>query len=236
MRQPASLALPASLRAHGDIHVRIAALTASIAQDPSNAALYLARGELHRAHRDWDRALSDYRRAARLDPGMAAADLCGGRALLSAGRAAQARTALERFLAKLPGHPEGHALLARAFVSLGNPLRAAEHGSLVIALREEPRPEDFVDRAQALAAAGPGHLSEALRGLDEGIALLGPLVSLQSTAIELELARGDKDAALARLETLASQGDRPSVWSARRSEILEQAGFACAPGAAQGNR
>ena len=54
--------------------------------------------------------------------------------------------------------------------------------------------------SHAFAAAGDAHLAEAIRGIDRGIAAIGPIVTLERVAIDLELRRGDTHAALARLE------------------------------------
>lgn len=48
----ASLAAPLSLLAHGDLHERIAALSLAIQASPTNASLFLQRGELHRLHQE----------------------------------------------------------------------------------------------------------------------------------------------------------------------------------------
>src|SRR5439155_22460749 len=77
-----------------------------------------------------------------------------------------------------------------------------------------------------LAAGGNSHLDEVVRGLDAGVDKLGPVVTLQLYAIELELQRGRYDAALARLDTIAAQSVRQETWLARRGEILERAGRA----------
>ncbi len=218
------LGAPPPAAAHGDIHEQIAALTKRIAQDPKNATLYLKRGELYRVHREWDLALADYRRARVFDPALAAVDLCRGRMLLEADRPEPARLALERFVKRQPAHAEARVTLARILVKLGRRLPAAENFTRAIALSPEPKPEYFLERGQALAAEGSEHLEEALAGLDQGIEKLGPLVTLQLLAIELELRSKRTDAALARLEKIAAQTERQETWLARRGEILEQAG------------
>jgi predicted negative regulator of RcsB-dependent stress response len=63
-----------------------------------------------------------------------------------------------------------------------------------------------------------------LRGLDEGIDKLGPLVTLQLYAIELELRRRQWAGALSRLDLIAAQSERKEQWLARRGEILTLAG------------
>lgn len=213
--------------AHGPIHEQIATLASRITADSQNAALYLKRGELHNHHREWDAALADYDRAARLDPTLAAVDLARGRTLLDAGRPGPAKLALDRFLAKHSDHAEALGTRARALVKLGQRLAAAADYTRAIAAWEglnRPHPEYYLERARALAAEGGDHVKEALRGLDEGIQRLGPLVTLQLYAIDLELAANRYDAALARLQTLAAQSPRKEPWLARRGEILEQAG------------
>jgi tetratricopeptide (TPR) repeat protein len=218
------LLLPAPAAAHGDLHEQIAAMTRRIEQAPARADLYVRRGQLHRAHGEWDAALADYDQAARLDPELAVVDFLRGVALLDAGRPAAARAALDRFLARRPDHAEAHATRARAQVGLGHRLAASQDFSLAIALVPQPRPEYYIERAQALAAAGDAHLDDALRGLDDGIDKLGPLVTLQLYAVDLELARERPAAALARLDRMLQRVGINPTWLVRRAEILERAG------------
>ena len=75
-----------------------------------------------------------------------------------------------------------------------------------------------------LAAEGSAYFSSALRGLDEGIQKLGPLVTLQLFAIDVELKQKNIDGALARLDKVAEKSPRKETWLARRGEILQQAG------------
>ena len=51
------------------------------------------------------------------------------------------------------------------------------------------------------AASGDEHLPEALEGLDQGLERLGPLVTLLSLCVDIEVALGRIDAALVRLAT-----------------------------------
>lgn len=215
--------------AHGPIQEQIATLTNQIEEDPQNAALYLKRGELHSHHREWDAAMADYERAAQLDPGLDGVDLARGKTLLQAAQFSQAKSALDRFLANHPDHPEALTTRARVLVKLGQNTAAVEDYTRAITQWERlgrPNPEFYFERARTLATEGGAPLDEALRGLDEGIKRLGPLVTLQLEAISLELAHKRYDAALARLETIAAQSLRKERWVARRGEILEQAGRA----------
>ena len=210
--------------AHGPLHEQIAELNARIDHDPRDAGLYLRRGELYGLHGDCDAALADFDRVARLAPALAAVDLARGKALFRAGRLAPAQDALDRFLAREPDHPDGNVTRARVLVKLGDYQAAVRDYGRAIAMWERPEPEHYVEWAQAFAALGD--LERAVRALDDGIAKLGPIVSLQIPAIDLELAVGRVEAALARVDAIASRAPRPEPWLARRGEILERAGRA----------
>ena len=213
--------------AHPAIEVQVAALTKQIELDPGNATLYLRRGELHRVHRDWDTAMADYERAHSLDPELDIVHLSRGRMLLEAGWPKAAKVALDRFVSRRPDHVTARVTRARVLAKLGRYRAAAADFTRAIALIQSPHkpiPEYYLERARALAAAGPAHLDQALRGLDEGVERLGPLVTLQLYAIELELKAKRYDAALARLDRIAAGAARKERWLARRGEILAHAG------------
>jgi tetratricopeptide (TPR) repeat protein len=219
-----ALALPDRLRAHGDLHLQITQVTEQLARDPRNAELYLRRGELHRSHQDWDDAQADYDRAISIDPGLTIVDFTRGRMFLEAGWLNSAKVSLDRFLRQHTNHVEALVTRARTLVKLNQALDAARDYTAAIQRMPTGRPELYIERAQALTAAGDAHYSEALRGLDEGIQNLGALVTLQLYAIDIELKRKNFDAALDRLEKISAQSPRKETWLARRGEILQQAG------------
>jgi tetratricopeptide (TPR) repeat protein len=213
--------------AHPGIDAQIQLLDARIAARPADAGLRLQRGELHRVRGEWEAAEADYRAAHRLDPSLAAADLALGRMLQEAGRHARALQAIDRFLAVRPDDPVGLLLRGRTLGALGRHPEAAAAFDRVITLASPtrlPEPELFLERARAQMASGEDRIDETIRGLDQGLALLGPVVSLQLEAIDLEVRRHTFDAALGRLATLEGLGDRRGPWLVRRAVILEAAG------------
>ncbi|MFN2406756.1 MAG: tetratricopeptide repeat protein [Pyrinomonadaceae bacterium] len=228
-------------QAHEGLHEQIVAITAKIKRDPKNATLYLQRGELHRLHREWTRAAADYDRAARLEPELKVIDLVRGKMLLESGRLQRARVTLDRFLTQQPSHFEGLVTRARVLAGLGATNDAIK--DFTEALAVSPDPELYLERAHATApdsrvsvrdarvsgrdATQPREqkrIEDALNGLDEGSKRLGPVVTLQLAAIDLELRRHNYDAALARLDIVMSQSERKETWLVRRGEILALAG------------
>jgi tetratricopeptide (TPR) repeat protein len=218
------LAMSSIVAAHDDVDHQIATVTVRIAAEPRDAELYLKRGELYRARGRWQAALEDYDRAARLDPALDVVDLVRGKLFLEKGDAPASRRALDRFIGAHPEHSEGRLARGRALVKVGERALAVEDFTRAIELSSAPPPEAYLERSDALAAEGRQRIDEAVGGLDQGIAKLGPLAVLELRAIDLELERKRYDAALDRLERIARQSHRQETWLARRSEILEIAG------------
>ena len=215
---------PTGAFAHADIVERIAALDGQIEQAPRDSELYLKRGELHRLHRDWPAAIADYDRATRLEPKNPAVFFYRGRMWLEAGDPAQARPLLDRFLTARPNHGDALLIRSRILFRLGERLAAAADLTRAIGLLPRPTPEVYLERARALVAAGPEHIDPALRGLDEGIARLGPLVSLVQYGIEVERAHGRHRQALNRYDQLPDQLRRQPSWLVVRGDILRDLG------------
>jgi predicted Zn-dependent protease len=216
------LVLNVATIAHGLIHEQIEEVTRRIERQPRNAALYLKRAELYRIHSDWRAALADYRKTRLLDPGLDVVDFLEGRMLLEADSPEAAKRSVERFLSRHRDDPDALWVRARVEAKLGRPGAAAEDYTRALGRLSQPKPEHFLERAHALAAAG--RIEQAIAGIDGGIQRLGPLVTLELDAIDFELQLRMYDAALVRLARIQEQSPRKERWLARRGEILAQAG------------
>jgi tetratricopeptide (TPR) repeat protein len=215
-----TLSAALAVSAHGDLHEQIAAASRAILAHPGDAARYLARGELYRAHHEVAPALADFATALRLDPRLDAARLARARVLVEARRPAEAIADLDAFLAAHPDHADALVVRARARAAVGRGREATSDYDR--ALRLADNPDWFIERARAVrhwigAAA-------ALEGLDEGIARLGPLVTLTIEAIDCELPLQRYDAALRRLDRLTAAAGPHPQWMLQRGTILLAAG------------
>ena len=212
---------------HPGIAVQISNLSNRIAADSGNSELFLKRGELHRIHRDWQAARADYLKSRELDPELVLVDFCLGRMWLEAGQPGESRSALDRFLAAQPGNPEALAFRGRAKALEGGYREALDDfNAAITAYRGKsgiPPPELFIERARTQVTAGV-KAAAVLRGLDEGLELLGQPVTLHLEALELEISSGRFRSALARVDRLAAVSVRQESWLTRRGEILEVAG------------
>lgn len=219
------LAVCAPLLAHDDPNAQIDRLTSEIERYPIDAQLFLARGGLHRMQGHWQAALADFDRAAQLDPYDSAIAFHRARIYFEAGAHQVAREILDRFLTEHPTHLQGLVTRARALRKLDQQLLAAKDYSRALAQISNPTAVLFLERADALAAAGNQHLVAAIDGLDEGIAQVGPVILLQSRAVDLELRAHRYGAALSRIDEILSTMPRKERWLVRRGEVLEQVGL-----------
>lgn len=220
----AALALLLCREVHGDVHEQILEVSRKIEKEPANAQLFMKRGELHRYHEDLPAARADLDSAARLDSSLHVVDLMRGRLEQTMGDPKAAIEALDRFLAKEPKHGEARVARARALGRLKDHAGAVAEFTRALALLAEPRPEYYLERAEADVAQGDERMDEAVRGLEEGMKRLGPIVTLQLAAIDLEV-RGKKfDTALARIDHCAAASPRKESWLVQRGDILRLAG------------
>jgi len=208
--------------AHDGLAERIAALSAQIAQSPSSPSLLVKRAELYRENRQWSEALADLERAERIDPTIAIVNLVRAHVHLERKDWPAAADAATRFISRQPDHAGARVVRARAYAQLGRRLAAAEDFTSALAVR--PQPDLYIERAKALAGLGRDGLEQALRSLDGGLGRLGPVVTLELEAIDLELRLNRYDAALTRLGGITVRAQRKDSWLARRGAILERAG------------
>jgi tetratricopeptide (TPR) repeat protein len=206
--------------AHGDLHEQIAAASRALLAHPGEAARYLARGELYRAHHEVAPALADFAAALRLDPTLDAARLARARVLVEARRPAEAITDLDAFLATHPNHADALVVRARARAAVGRGREATSDYDRALGVADNP--DWFIERARTVRLwIGP---AAALDGLDDGIARLGPLVTLTLEAIDCELQLHRHDAALRRLDRLTAAAGPHPQWMVQRGTILLAAG------------
>ncbi len=207
---------------HGDLHERIQDITIKIESGRGTADLYLKRGELYRLHRDWEKALSDFTEAERLSADLPHFAYLKGRLWLERGDPEKAVPYLDAFLEKNPRHVDARLLRSRAMGKVGRLRAAVSDLDIAIGLHARATPEYFLERAHLHSRLGD--LQGALSGLDEGLELLGPIVSLANFAIDLEVKAGRYEPALARLDALPPLLSEQPAWIARKAGILVQAG------------
>lgn len=214
---------PPAARAHGDDQVLIEALNEEILRTPE-ADLFIRRGELFRHHQEWTKAADDFDAAARLEPHLVIVDYFRARLFLEAGEPATARAFIDRYVRSTPDEPEGWFLRGDVLAALGNHEAGAEEYAEGIRRAPAPRPEHFIRRVRFLASAPSRDPARVLAALDEGIARVGPVISLVDQAITLEVERKNYEGALARIARAMERAPRREGWLVRQGDILVQCG------------
>ncbi|MCC6219749.1 MAG: hypothetical protein IT291_00750 [Deltaproteobacteria bacterium] len=218
------LGLPSFALAHPEIEARIEVLTKKIEADPNNGTLYLRRGDLHREHRAWEKALKDFAKVRDIEPNLPDVDLYNGQMWLDAGEPEKASALLDRYIANRPDDAEGFIKRARALKQLNHLAVAIADLGTAISLIEYPSPDLYLERAALLGQSGPENRGELRSGLEEGIKRLGPLVVLVDELIRLEIEDKNYEKALALLDTLPEKVQALPNWLTRRGDILHQSG------------
>jgi tetratricopeptide (TPR) repeat protein len=212
------LASGTALRAHPEIEDALSRLNAQIAEKPDEADLYVQRGELYAKHEEWIVAEANYLRAAELAPSHRRLSYVRGALELATGRPADACTHLDAALQKDPTNPEALILRARAKVALTDRTAALAGFNAALDLIASPPPDLYLERSKLLPPAA------AVQSLDEGVARLGPVVTLHLAAIALEEQMGRIDDAVSRINRLAAESERKETWLKRRGDLLFRAG------------
>lgn len=102
-----------------------AELEAELGINPGNPGAEYVLGELDRRGGKWDQAIAHFSRAAKLDSGFAGAHLGLARALMEAGRLAEAATPLEAAAKLQPENPEVYFRLGTVYRNTGRADEAA---------------------------------------------------------------------------------------------------------------
>lgn len=213
---------PGSVLAHGTHSSLMHRVDERLAREPENAGLWYQRAVLEYEHEDWAGAAMDFAKVAQFAPGEFPVLWWQGRILDEQGKPAEAKAALDAFLATKPNHWEALASRARVREKLGENDKSLDDFRAAMAHNPKAEPDLIQEVAQAFASGG--RQAEAIEVLQSGLNRLGSIPSLQLKILELEVNAAAYDAALARLGAMQASASRPEPWMEKRASILAQAG------------
>jgi predicted Zn-dependent protease len=201
----------------------IEALTAELVKSPETD-LFIQRGEIFVHQKEWKKAEADFAAAAKLDPQRIVINLLRGRALLEAGDPGRARPLLDRYLEQKSSQPEPWFLRGQISAAMGRGDLARADYAEGFRRASEPGVEQLTEWRRLLAALPDTKPAEVLAILDPAISHLHFAPVLVDFAIELEMARGNYDAALARIDAALPQRRWQGPLLALRGDVLARAG------------
>ena len=201
-----------------------------------DVSLILQRGTLHRSEGRYDAALADYELAGTFVPNHPRLPMLRGEALLLAGRYDEAVAALGVALERDKRDAQAWALRAEAFSKLANLKESETHWdtaiSLALANSGPQLPDWILSRSHVQEAQGAEALASAVADLDLAMTSLGPLIVLELRAVELEVLKGDIEAAVERLDVIIARMNRPERYLVQKADLLMGAGRFSAASAA----
>lgn len=217
---------PMTARAHGPGLDEINKISAQIAETGDSAQLYVKRARVFQDNQHWQEALSDFNKAAQLDPGYVEFDLDRAHLSYDAGEYLSALDFVNLYLLRHQSTTEALLLQARIYLALAQHQKAVESYELALsdlsATDGRPSPEWYVEFADTLIVTG--NKRKALQVLQQGINQLGAINVFQVKAAELEVDLGLFKSALKRIDQLLGQSQRKDIWLSRRADILFKAG------------
>lgn len=214
----------APVSAHGDVHARIDALSSEIEERPEDPGLLSSRGALFVLDEDWTGAADDFERAWALDRGSDVVERQLANVLLHTGEPDVAAWLAQDVARRSPEDAEAHQLRARALSLLGDPDGAVLAFGRAIELERHPSPRLYLERAESELARGAGHEEAAVSGLVEGMAELGPIVTLVERAVAIESARGGHGRALELVDSLPDAARHAPDKRLMRARLLRELG------------
>ena len=209
---------------HGDRSEHLAHLDAKVEAAPDSLRYRLERAEAHRRLGHYDESLADLARALALSPGNLRVHYLRGLTHFDRRQFVAAEASLRRYIESKPESPSAHTALAETLMRQGRHREAGDEYSLAIAMHPLPAPDHYMARARAYRAAGVQFLDLAIEGLDDAMSSMGPLVTLQGLAIEIELDRGNHAGAIARIDGVLADAPRKETWLMQKGRILASAG------------
>ena len=209
---------------HGNRDEHLAHLDAEIEANPDSVALLVERSAALRRLGRYEASLADLERVQAVSPDNHQVYYLRGLTHFRDGNLADAEAALRSYLERVPASSSGHIALAEVLTAQGGHLAAAREYTLAIGAQPTPVPDHYLARAKAYRAAGEPYLELAVEGLDEGMATMGPLVTLQRLAIEIEVDRGNHASAIARIDEILAKAPRKETWLVYKGRILASNG------------
>ncbi|HKQ37135.1 MAG TPA: tetratricopeptide repeat protein, partial [Verrucomicrobiae bacterium] len=217
-----AIAVPLAI-AEDDIMEALDAVNRQLAEAPKDPTLLLRRSQLYTLKAEYDLAVADLNQAGQIG-GLPTIEYEKAKLFLTAGWNETGLEYANRYVATNPNDYQGHLVRARLLTKLNRLPEAADDYFKVMDKNRETPLDVFIEGAKAVSTEDGAYLPQALKMIEQGIARIGPVVTLQSAALEAEMRQGSWDAALARVDKITQQTPRKDTWLAKRGDILVKAG------------
>ena len=217
-----AFAVPPAM-AEDDVLEALETINRRLADTPKDPALLVQRSQLYTLRAQYDLAVADLNQADQLG-GLPTLQYEKAKLFLTAGWNETGLEHANKYVAANPNDYQGYLVRARLLAKLNRYPESADDYFRVMEKNRDTTLEIFIEGAKAVTTEDGAHLSQALKMLEQGISRIGPVVTLQTAALEAELRQNQWDAALARVDKITAAMPRKDSWIAKRGDILVKAG------------
>ncbi len=215
------LAHAATASAHPGETAELRQLGGRIRGDPQNVALRIRYAETATRAGHLHDALAQASEIARLEPGEREVHRIRGEIWLARGRWKNAEREFTAYLSDgVENAGSGRAYAARARLRRDAGQLELARADYDAAIPLSPTPELVLERGELDEARND--LLAAATGYREGLALLGPAVTIRLALIDAQARRGQPRLALESLDELLSHSPTRSDWILMRAELLDR--------------
>ncbi len=186
------------VKAHGDLDLRIQAMTAAITSFPDSSELYFKRGKLRFQHEEYQASISDINISIEKGYVNELQQIYLAKSQYQLKEYKKAQLHLDQFLKDDPENVVGLKLKGRILYAQGEFEASAHCFEDVIQLTIKSLPENYLEAVQSWNASSyPDKYNKEVSILELGLKNLGPIITLQNKLIEIHLQNSDKESALA---------------------------------------
>ena len=186
-----------NINAHGDLDIRIQAITSAIESNPDSAALYFTRGKLRFQHEEYQASIQDINHSHEKGYYHDLQKIYLAKSYFKLGSYEIAQTNLDDYLVDNQNNVVGLNLKARILYAQQMYEESALFFEKVIKLTIRSLPENYLEAAHSwMMSSHPNKIENTIQILELGLHNLGPIVTIQNNLIETHLKANNKDKAL----------------------------------------
>jgi len=211
------------VKAHGDLDLRIQAMTDAISTFPDSSELYFKRGKLRFQHEEYQSSIADINISIAKGYTNELQDIYLAKSHFRLKTYDKANYYLKLFLKEDPKNVVGLNLKGRILYAQQKYEESAICFENVIQLSIRSLPENYLEATQSWnASAHPDKYQKEVAILKLGLKNIGPIVTLQNKLIETHLQNNNKDKALAiQLEIIEKTRRKESAYFKLAEMYLE---------------
>ena len=209
---------------HGDLDDQIKNATENIKQEPTDANLYLKRGQLYAQHEAFNPARLDYLQARFLDQNLFITDLLMAQLYAQHNQLDTALIYANTFLKQHPNHSDAFIARAGIYQQSGFPDSCQQDLERAMENLKDPNPGHFMAIADAVLCSDATNYEAALYWLKKGEESLGFDIVIKTKEIDIYLKARQYEQVIQTIDYIMEQFPRKEKWLFQKAIVYEKIG------------